>query len=277
MGSDYESSPQRRQYEQYVSLAATRGWGEDWYGLGCVLHNMKRHPAAAGCFARCLELEPRNHRALTNYGWSLHLSGRSGEAKDILLRAIEIDPEQGTPYALMSQVAGTLDWTKSALEYAEMGVELEKLPINYVALAFAQAGAGLWKEAWQSYEMRIAWKMPDLASRPFRFWRGEWVPCLFIEFEQGIGDGIFASRWILECLERVDRIIVYVPTVLYSLMARNFEGERIRVYPMPRPLPALDEVDAWVPCMSLPAALGKGGGDGEKAEGYLCFGEANIG
>src|SRR5690242_7603838 len=123
--------------------------------------------------------------------------------------------------------------------------------------------AGEWEEGWREYEHRIAYKMPELLTRPFRLWRGERVGHLYIEAEQGCGDSIFALRWVGLAAERAERVSLFVQRELYGLFveAGSLPGN-VTVYPLPRVLPS--EVDAWVPMLSLPAALGLGGPGGEK-------------
>ncbi len=114
--------------------------------------------------------------------------------------------------------------------------------------------------------------MPDLLGRPFRWWRGERVGHLYIEAEQGLGDSIFALRWVYLAAERADRVTLFCQRELYGLFATASAGlpGNVTVYPLPRPLPS--GVSAWVPMLSLPAALELGGPGGDERP-YLSLGE----
>src|SRR5262252_8741952 len=141
-------------YQHLLSLVGAFGRADDWYALGCLLHDMKRHGAAAGCFARVLQQQPDNYRARNNYGWNLHQSGRTEVARSPLLYAgVEADQTDGMPFALLSQVDGTLGLTEGAVLTARESVKRDPQPaVNHLALAFALANAGEWQEAWREYE-----------------------------------------------------------------------------------------------------------------------------
>lgn len=258
------------EYQQLVAQAEVRGAAEDWWGLGCVLFERGMWGAAAGCFARVIEGGGEGDaRAWCNWGWCAHQMGDEDAAHKRLARARDLAPEMAEAWSLGSQVLLTLGC--EAISYARRGVELApRSAVGHVALALALMNNGEWEEGWQEYEHRFEMKMPELLTRPYRLWRGEGVGHLYIEAEQGFGDSIFALRWVGRAAERADRVTLFVQKELYGLVMEcaGLPGN-VRVYPMPRPLPV--GVDAWVPMMSLPAAMGLGGpGDDERP--YLSLG-----
>lgn len=238
-------------YQQLLAGAMRRG---EWSALGAWLHEQKRWGAAAGCYARAVTGAPGDHVALAGLGWNLHMAGRSDEAVDWLQKAIAAAPGEGTPYALLSQVWASLGNGQAALTVARRAVELDEGPaINHVALAFSLMALGQWKEGWEVYEHRFAFKIPEFRTRPFRLWRGERVGTLFIEAEQGLGDAIMALRWVPAAAGRADRVVLYVHREVYPLVsAMRGLPPNVTAYPLPRVLP---EADAWIPMMSLPVAL----------------------
>lgn len=241
-------------YQRLVRRAVGRGTPEDFYALGCLLTTMRLWGAAAGCFARVVAAEPENAKAWTNYGWCTHLIGDSQAAWGYLNRAIEINPKEGMPHALICQAEAALGDLPQAVASGRRGVELDPEPVNRLGFALALMNAGEWEEGWREYESRFEYRIPELLTRPYKLWRGETVKTLYIECEQGYGDSIFAARWFPVCFERSERTIVFCQKELYTLFNENFGADSVTILPLPRPLP--DGVDAWCPSMSIPAALG---------------------
>ena len=252
-------------YQQLVAaVSRDNPTAQDWYRLGCALHDNKRWAAAAACFARAHDLDPNDHKILTNLGWNLHMSGRSEVAVSKLDAAIVASGDrEALPHALLSQVFGTGGENAAAHYHGLRAVELDPtVPVNHVALAFALAGVGDWRRAWQEYEHRFAYKIPEFLTRPYRLWRGEKVGHLYLEAEQGLGDSIMALRWLSQAAERAERVTLFVQRELYPLIATVRDlPTNLTTYPMPRSLPS--DVDAWCPLMSLPAALDLGGPENE--------------
>lgn len=250
MGGGFDNS-----YQGLVSAFVHRGSAEDYYNLGCLLHEQKRWGAAAGCFARVVERDPGNYRGWSNYGWNLHLSGRAEDGEEALRRAVSIAPEEGTPRALLCQVYLTLGESVEAERQGRLGVKFEpNLAINHVSHSFALMRCGMWAEGWSAYEHRFSYKLPEFLTRPMRLWRGERVKHLYIEFEQGSGDSLMAMRWVPLACERAERVTMYVQGPLYALVSVQDWPENLTVLPLPQmTFPA--DVDAWCPSLSLPVAL----------------------
>ncbi len=243
--------------QHLVASAEGRGLPEDWWGLGCALFERGFWGSAAGCFAKVVEAEPENARAWCNWGWCAHQLGDDIAACDRLLWAAKREPRDGGTFMLLAQVELTLGDVDLAVEAARRSVEFEpRAAANHVGYALALMNAGEWEKGWKEYEWRFEYKMPELLTRPYRLWRGERVTHLYIEGEQGFGDSIFALRWVSPAAEKAERVSLFVQKELYALVVEGLP-ENVRVYPMPRVLPVA--VDAWVPMMSLPAALELGG------------------
>lgn len=253
-------------YQHLVTAVTARGGAEDWYVLGCLLHDQRKWGAAAGCFARAVE-RGGDYRALCNLGWNLHLSGRSAEGADKLLAALKLAPREPTPNALLSQVFATLGHDLGAVRYGRVAVEHgPDEPINHMALSFALMAAGRWEEGWREYESRFAYKIPEFLTRPFPLWRGERVEHLFLEAEQGLGDTLMGLRWLPGVLDRVDRVTLYLQREVYALApyVAGYDPERVLCLPLPQPFPV---ADMWSPLLSVPVALGLGGP--QPAERYI--------
>jgi hypothetical protein len=240
-------------YQIAVRDASSRGDAESFYRLGCMLMGRELWPASAGCFARVVQLEPWHYQAMSNWGWSAHQSGRSEIGRLGLERALALEPREGAPHALLSQVLLHVGDVESAITHARRSVELDpQSAVNHVALALALTRGGQWEEGWREYEHRIFYKIPDFTTRPYRWWRGERVEHLYIEAEQGSGDAIFALRWVPMAAALAERVTLFVHQGLYSLVDAALQIPNVSVFPLPRPLP---QADAWCPMLSLPAAM----------------------
>lgn len=241
-------------YHALLQAVSMRPDGDNFYRLGCLCHDRKYWLAGAAAFARTVEEQPENHRALTNWGWNLHLSSRSEEALALLNRAIELEEGDATPYALRGQVRMILGDDAAAIEDGRRAVALgPDAPLNHLALAFALINAGEYREGWKENEFRFSYTLPEFLTRPYRFWRGEWCEELYIEAEQGSGDAIFGLRWVPEAASRVGHVTLFCHKELYGLFVEwGRLPANVTVYPLPRVLPS---ADAFCPIMSLPAAL----------------------
>lgn len=242
-------------YQQLLSAAVSRGSAQDWYTLGCFLHDQRKWGAAAGCFARAAELDSGDYKARCNLGWNQHLAGRSDEGLSAVAAAVSAAPHEATPWALYSQIACALGLSASAIRAGREAVGVGgDDPINRMAHSFALMSGGKWAEGWREYEARFSYKLPEFLTRPYPLWRGEGVEHLFLEAEQGLGDAIMGLRWVAPALERVGRITLLVHKEVYSLAQhlRGVDCGRVRVLPLPQPLPI---ADAWCPLLSLPIAL----------------------
>ncbi len=258
------------EYQEFVSRVEGLGGVEDWWGLGCVLFERGMWGSASGCFARVVGMAPSNGRAWANWGWCAHQMGDEIGARDRLWRARELAPHDAEVRCLLSQVGLTLGVVDLAVDEARQGVGLSpRSAVGHVGLGLALMNAGEWEEGWGEYEWRFEYKMPELLTRPWRLWRGERVGHLYVEAEQGFGDTVFSLRWVGRAAALAERVSLFVQKELYALVVEcaGLPGN-VTVYPLPRVLPV--GVDAWVPMMSLPVALGLGGPGDERP--YLSMG-----
>ena len=227
-----------------------------WFNLGGLLERHRRWSGAAACFRRADELRPGVPDVLMALGWHLHLAGRSVEAEGVLRRCIEADSGKALAYTNLSHVLATLGRDEESLRYALRAADLDPTN-NLVRLgeAFALFFAGRWLEGFRAFECRLALKMPDLVGYPWPRWDGGAVGTLYLRAEQGLGDTLMMLRYLAEVAKRCDRVIFYVQRELLSLcremMPVKWDVRCCTTDEIPG-----DEVDAWIPMMSLPSVLG---------------------
>ncbi len=62
-------------------------------GVGCCAGHEGLHDEAIAASRRALELEPSNQKFMNDLGWSLYDAGQGDEARTVLERAVDMDPQ----------------------------------------------------------------------------------------------------------------------------------------------------------------------------------------
>ncbi|HEY9218150.1 MAG TPA: hypothetical protein VIO94_08880, partial [Phenylobacterium sp.] len=124
-----------------------------------------------------------------------------------------------------------------------------------VAVALALLAQGRDAEGWAAYEARRK-LLPDL-NIPSRLgiaeWQGESLAGkhILVFPEQGFGDQLLASRFIVRLKAMAAGVVVLCPAPLVRL----FGATGVEVFAWPGEL-NLPPVDVWTPIMSLPFRFG---------------------
>jgi tetratricopeptide (TPR) repeat protein len=112
---------------------------------------------------------------------------------------------------------------------------------------------GRFEEGWRDYEFRFAAGAVSLKLPATPRWSGEPVQRLLVLAEQGLGDTILFSRFILEAARQAAEVTLACPEALVGLLGRSLGcacvADNAQAWP---------EHDAHVPLMSLPHVLGLG-------------------
>lgn len=130
------------------------------------------------------------------------------------------------------------------------------------ALARALFQAGLWNEAWDAYEVRfelfpgfpiVTRPGPD-GPVPIPIWRGEGQPkAVLVMGEQGLGDTIQFARYLPLLVARGLRVHAVLDPRLHRLLAPVTAGLDLRSADTGG---SVAGVQAWLPLLNLPRALG---------------------
>ncbi len=112
-------------------------FGDAYYSLGLLIaEDGRRLPEAAGVLGKAAGLMPRHSRVHYNLGLALNSLGRSQEAEKSLLRAAELEPNNGDfVYALATFYAEQKRWAK-AYEQAQKLAKL--MPDNPQVIQFIE-------------------------------------------------------------------------------------------------------------------------------------------
>ena len=143
-------------------------------------------------FQRALELNPNYAQAIAWYGLFLlqWIAGRTEEAREQMLRLLEVDPLSGYAHVICSFSCASSGSIPEAVEYGRRGVELD--PNSYLAqwsLAVALQCDGQFDEALAAVDRALAlsgrhsWALMTLASIYARWGKSDKARAVFNEFE----------------------------------------------------------------------------------------------
>jgi hypothetical protein len=190
--------------------------------LGLVLAALDRPAEAAAAHRRALELAPGNAAAWNNLGLALHLGNDLDGAIDAFGRAL----------ALQERFAQAR-WNRS----------------------LALLAAGRFREGWAQYEARHEVSVfADPSPPPAEArWRGDDPAGLriLLTAEQGLGDAIQFARLAPLLASRGATVVLQAPFPLVPLFRTLADVRAVVPTGDSRP-----PFDAWLPLLSLPAALG---------------------
>lgn len=292
-------------YQQAVALdpAST----ESWFNLSNSLFEIGRHDEAIGAIKRGLEISPQNAPLWCNLGMNYSAKGQHEEAIKAYKEAIKIAPEWADAQCNLANVydacgdynsaefcyrfsislrpnypiaihnlANTLAKTgrvEEAIRMIRMALTLDPdLAVAHWSLGLLLLMKGDYKNGWAEYDWR--WRVPGLKIRTDFHkpkWNGEDISgkTILIHSEQGFGDTIMASRYILNITEKFPNhssavIFACQPELVELFKAQNWPG--VLVCDHTKFVPAFDY---HCPIMSLPRIFGCTPENIPRAEGWL--------
>jgi tetratricopeptide (TPR) repeat protein len=224
---------------------------------GVALLKLERLAQALVDFQRVLAERPDDEDALYNVAFTLVANEQDGEAVAVYDKLLAINPRHVE--ALLGKGAAMQNLTRFAEAVAVydqvLAFDPQRADAHY-STATALLSMGNLQRGLAEYEWRRS-KVPGSASvvQPFRepIWLGE-APLrdktLLIHAEQGMGDVLYAVRYV-SCLGRQGaRVVLQVHAALKPLLA-GLKGAAL-VVARGEPLPAFD---CQCPVMSLPYAM----------------------
>ena len=227
-----------------------------WTNLGVALRALGRYDAAIACLSRAVSLAPEDAAAHSNLANALRSVGRLSEAADCHRTSRELSPDAaGTHYnfALVLRDSGDIAAAMQQFERAEeLGYRSADLHWDR-ALAYLTNGELV--RGFADYEWR--WRLPEVEARPLpgSSWKGESLEgrTLFVYAEQGFGDTIQFSRYVLALAGRAGQVVFECQAALFRLLSSSQEFSRVKRIEQGEKLPAYD---FHVALLTLPHLVG---------------------
>jgi len=222
--------------------------------LGVIEMQRGEYPSAIARLERAAAARPDVPDFPMNLGLAYAGADRFGDAIAAYRRSIAIDPRRAAPWNNLGlALMGTADYDEAAAAFRraiDIDATIPKVRWN---LAMARLMLGD-RDGWSDYESRLAIEElgagGDLADIP-RYHGGDVDGMtLLVEPEQGYGDILQFARFVAVLARRGAKVILRLPDPIANLM-RSVPGVADVV-----PLDARPPVDAWLPLMSVPGALG---------------------
>lgn len=190
---------------------------------GDALARSGAHEEAKAAFRRSLELAPDYDQAAYNLGVCCEETGDIEEAYEAYKRALGNRVTAATLNNLGNAEMRLLKLADAEDHYRK--ATKERFDAGRWNLGLCLMAQRKWREGWDWYEFRP--QMKDMAERPTK-WRGEKLEgkTLVIVTEQGLGDTVFAMRYIPVLKARGARLIVFCDPPLVRLM-KTFDVEVI--------------------------------------------------
>jgi tetratricopeptide (TPR) repeat protein len=236
--------------------------------------------AALEYYERSVAVAPTFVAALANLGFVLRIRARLDEARELLRRAVVIDPANSTAWMnLVSCYVNEGDPLTGEAIAREALVLHPRDPVIRWNLALVLLEQGRWREGWQEHLHRFdtpAVSRPASAAgltrlpHPRHLVPGDTVLC---HGEQGLGDELLFAGMLAEFLEDADRrgasVILQSNPRLAGIFARNF-AIRQRDEPGPSPNRTGEPPSRWfVPIGDLPAFYRNADDEFPKRQAYL--------
>ena len=230
-----------------------------WRNYGRVLINLREGNLALGVYNKIKSKFPPDPEMFQGFSASYMLQNRWQEAEEYVVKALQLSPELGSAYGNYAVIKKNLgDWVGSK-DLLQRAMELEPENIehrwNY---ALCVLGLGQFKEGWSYYENRYDPRrtvkdrvvLPPIKIPMVR--QGDDVTgrTIAIVAEQGLGDSIQFCRFARDMKARGATVVLMVPVELTNLL---------------KTLPWADHVcskwseapplDGWTFIMSLPHVI----------------------
>ncbi|MDE2099027.1 MAG: hypothetical protein KGL39_17365 [Patescibacteria group bacterium] len=194
-------------------------------------------------------------KVLCNLGWRLEGIGRTLEAEELLLQAVQIDPNLSFAWLNLSIVQTRLGQLSEAVESARKAYALTPTdPTVEMGLAFAALFNRNLVEGFKHFESRYAYKLHNFEKYPYPKWLGEEDKTIFIVSDQGLGDTLSMARFLRATCKRCRYVHAAIhPELLRLFQYALMDVPNLNILPQPCNFPA---ADAWTTFVSLPFALG---------------------
>jgi tetratricopeptide (TPR) repeat protein len=193
-------------------------------------------------------------KCMVNLAHNLHHLGRNKEAKQIVLKALQMDDTLENGWLTLSLIHNVEGRLFDAEMTARRAMGIKRTPAIEIGLAFSLMYARRFAEGLKHFEARYEYVLQQFLSYPYPQWQGEPGKTVFLISEQGMGDALSFSRFVPALIERSKHVHIRInPELLklFRIMLQRYQN--ITIEPIPC---QFAPADCWTTFMSLPVALG---------------------
>ena len=227
-----------------------------YVSLGNIFSRQKNYDRAEECYLKVLETYPDNIEALYNLGIVYLTDFRLDDAKPYFERVMALNPEIAECHFQLAFIYSEISEHDKAIKYLVKAIELKP---NYAKAMFLLGciflKMGNFAEGWKLYESRFYTKDGvSLINSSKPLWDGASLngKTIYIQQEQGYGDGIMFARYIPVLNSMGAKILLKTQEALKQL----FKDSSLPavIIDNSTPLEKL-EFDTHISLMSLPSVL----------------------
>ena len=225
--------------------------------IGNVLLALQRPQDSLLEFDKAIALDPHDAHTFCNRAVALKRLLRYEEAIQHFQRAIELRPHYTVAICNLANTYGEVMQLEMAIACYQQIIQMDaSFADAYLGLAMAQLGLGKYDEGWIHYESRGYGSLADnrlqVVAQPV--WQGEPLcadQMLLLHAEQGLGDTLQFSRYVLNLSALPVRVVFVVPAPLHNLLQQAFPTTTFLAADA-----VLPQADYQVRLVSLPLLLG---------------------
>jgi tetratricopeptide (TPR) repeat protein len=216
-----------------------------YLGIGTILQQTEKYPAALICYQRATHLNPKNPDLWRRLGDILYLNNRYREAERALKKGLRIDPEHLMLNYSMGLLCKNMNKPDLAIEFFDkviMSQSNDTLLLELIVecqwqKGLCELGKGDYANGWSGFESRLKLKRVPQPKFPGEIWQGQSLQgkTIFLTYEQRFGDLIHIIRFVPQLSKMGARVLVQSPKQLIRLLEQIEE------------IDAVVEVDSEIP------------------------------
>jgi tetratricopeptide (TPR) repeat protein len=219
--------------------------------MGRLCLRLQQPQGAEAHFRAILERIPTSEAARSGLADALVAQGDLPAAKQQSQDMLNSSPSSEVANLTAARLAGFEGDDDRALRHFEALVQLRPgNPVHLYNRALCLLRMGRFTQGWRDYEFRFAAGAVHLRTPSTPRWDGRSTDRLLVIAEQGLGDALLFSRFILDAAELAREIVLVCPDSLGGVLGRSLRvacvSDRTQAWP---------QHDAHVPLMSLPFVL----------------------